>query len=149
MGDRAAGIREHDLLEAGSPSSQFTVSLRRAAHEQRLGAADVREVVRVLVAPDDRDHIVEAALLDVLGHVIGQLAAQGKAIVFCSPVLEVVEKVCSHLLILRRGVVVAHGSIDEIRSGTLMPALEDTFLHLTEQVDADKVAGSILAAIHS
>jgi len=85
----------------------------------------------------------------VIRKVIAQLAAQGKAIVFCSPVLEVVEKVCSHLLILRRGAVVAHGSIEEIRSGTLMPALEDTFLHLTEQVDADKVAGSILAAIHS
>jgi len=85
----------------------------------------------------------------IIRKVIGQLAAQGKAIVFCSPVLEVVEKVCSHLLILRRGAVVAHGSIEEIRSGTLMPALEDTFLHLTEQVDADKVAGSILAAINS
>ncbi|HLM99760.1 MAG TPA: ABC transporter ATP-binding protein [Bryobacteraceae bacterium] len=85
----------------------------------------------------------------IIRKVIGLLAAQGKAIVFCSPVLEVVEKVCSHLLILRRGVVVAHGSIEEIRSGTLMPALEDTFLHLTEQVDADKVAGSILAAINS
>jgi ABC-2 type transport system ATP-binding protein len=85
----------------------------------------------------------------IIRKVIGQLAAQGKAIVFCSPVLEVVEKVCSHLLILRRGVVVAYGSIEEIRSGTLMPALEDTFLHLTEKVDADKVAGSILAAINS
>jgi len=85
----------------------------------------------------------------IIRKVIAQLAAQGKAIVFCSPVLELVEKVCSHLLILRRGAVVAHGTIEEIRSGTLMPELEDTFLHLTEQVDADKVAGSILAAINS
>lgn len=85
----------------------------------------------------------------VIRKVIAMLAAQGKAIVFCSPVLEVVEKVCSHLLILRRGIVVAHGSMEEIRSGTLMPALEDTFLHLTEQVDADKVAGNILAAINT
>ncbi len=85
----------------------------------------------------------------ILRKVISLLASQGKAIFFCSPVLEVVEKVCSHLLILRCGAVVAHGSIEEIRSGTLMPALEDTFLHLTEQVDADKVAGSILAAINA
>jgi hypothetical protein len=44
---------------------------------------------------------------------------------------------------------VAHGSIEEIRSGTLMPALEDTFLYLTEQVDADKVARNILAAVNA
>jgi len=85
----------------------------------------------------------------IMRKVINLVAARGKAIVFCSPVLEVVEKVCSHLLILRRGTVVAHGSIEEIRSGTLMPALEDTFLHLTEQVDADKMAGNILAAINA
>ena len=90
---------------------------------------------------------VISALL--LRKVIGLLAAQGKAIFFCSHVLEVVDKVCSHLLILRRGSVVAHGSIEEIRSGTFLPALEDTFLHLTEQVDADKVAGNILAAINA
>jgi len=85
----------------------------------------------------------------ILRKVIGLLAAEGKAIFFCSHVLEVVDKVCSHLLILRRGSVVAHGSIEEIRSGTLMPALEDTFLHLTEQVDADKVARNILAAVNA
>jgi ABC-2 type transport system ATP-binding protein len=85
----------------------------------------------------------------ILRKVIGLLASEGKAIFFCSPVLEVVEKVCSHLVILRRGSVVAHGSMEEIRSGTLLPALEDTFLHLTEQVDADKVARNILAAINA
>jgi ABC-type Na+ transport system ATPase subunit NatA len=59
----------------------------------------------------------------------------------------VVEKVCSHLLVLRKGVVVAYGSIDEIRTGSLLPALEDTFLQLTEQIDADRIAQDILAAV--
>jgi ABC-2 type transport system ATP-binding protein len=83
----------------------------------------------------------------VFRKVIRLLAEQGKAIFFCSHVLEVVEKVCSHLLVLRKGVVVAYGSIDEIRTGSLLPALEDTFLQLTEQIDADRVAQDILAAV--
>ena len=83
----------------------------------------------------------------ILRKVIKALVADGRAIFFCSPVLEVVEKVCSHLVILCRGLVVAHGSIDEIRASTLTPALEDMFLHLTEQVDADTVAANILAAV--
>lgn len=42
------------------------------------------------------------------------LAASGKAIFFCSPVLETVEKVCTHLVLLRQGQLVASGAMEEI-----------------------------------
>jgi ABC-2 type transport system ATP-binding protein len=45
---------------------------------------------------------------------VGTLASQGKAIFYCSHVLEVVEKLCSHLLILKKGGVVAHGRTREV-----------------------------------
>lgn len=83
----------------------------------------------------------------VLRQTIKLLAASGKAIFFCSPVLEVVEKVCTHLVLLSKGTVVAYGPIAEIRSQGLTPALEQAFLHLTEHVDADAVAHNIVAAI--
>ena len=73
------------------------------------------------------------------------LAASGKAIFFCSPVLETVEKVCTHLVLLRQGQLVASGSMEEILASR--SALEDSFFQLTEQVDADGIAGRILAAI--
>jgi ABC-2 type transport system ATP-binding protein len=38
----------------------------------------------------------------VLKNLIQELSARGKAIFFCSHVLEVVEKICSQLIILRR-----------------------------------------------
>jgi ABC-2 type transport system ATP-binding protein len=81
--------------------------------------------------------------------VVKLLAQAGKAIFFCSPVLEVVDKLCTHLVLLRGGQVVAYGGIDEIRARGLAPALEDAFLQLTEQFDADSRAANIVAAVHA
>ena len=85
----------------------------------------------------------------VFREVVRLLAQQGKAIFFCSPVLEVVDRLCTHLVLLRKGAVVAYGSIDEIRAKGLAPALEDAFLQLTEHLDAPQVAASIVAAVHA
>jgi ABC-2 type transport system ATP-binding protein len=64
------------------------------------------------------------------------LGENGKAIFFCSPVIEVVEKICTHLLLLRKGRMAAYGTLDEVRR----TALEATFLELTEDIDADRSA---------
>jgi ABC-2 type transport system ATP-binding protein len=85
--------------------------------------------------------VVSALVMRRLLHL---LAADGKAIFFCSPVLETVEKVCTHLVVLRQGELIASGSMEEIRASS---ALEDSFFQLTEQVDADGIAGRILGAI--
>jgi len=79
----------------------------------------------------------------IFREVVKRLGEQGKAIFYCSHVLEVVEKVCSHVLILRRGKVVGYGSVEEIRSHNL-ESLEDTFSHLVDDVDARKSAEAIL-----
>jgi len=81
--------------------------------------------------------------------VIQLLAQAGKAVFFCSPVLEVVDTLCTHLVLLRKGQVAAYGQIDEIRARGLAPALEDAFLQLTEQFDADSRAANIVAAVNA
>jgi ABC-2 type transport system ATP-binding protein len=75
------------------------------------------------------------------------LAAQGKAIFFSSPVLEQVEKLCSHLLVLKQGSMVASGSIDEVRGGFAGLGLEAGCMRITEQVDAGRIAQNILSAV--
>ena len=47
----------------------------------------------------------------VFRKLVSELARAGKMILFCSHVLEVIEKVCSHVLVLHRGNVVAYESI--------------------------------------
>lgn len=72
----------------------------------------------------------------ILRKAIQLLSERGKAIFFCSPVIEVVEKICTHLLLLRRGRMAAHGTLAQVRQ----TALEETFLQLTEDIDADRIA---------
>ncbi len=83
----------------------------------------------------------------VMRRLLNLLAASGKAIFFCSPVLETVEKVCTHLVVLRQGELVARGTLAEIMASR--EALEDSFFQLTEQVDADAIAGRLMGAIQA
>ncbi len=75
---------------------------------------------------------------------VKSLGEQGKLIFYCSHVLEVVEKICSHVLILSKGKVVAHGSVNEVREMTGLATLEDSFSHLVEERDAEKIAHNIV-----
>src|SRR5438309_59159 len=85
----------------------------------------------------------------VLKNLIRALGQQGKAIFYCSHVLEVVERVCSHLLILRQGTVLASGATGDIQKRIGHASLEGTFHHLVEDVDPDKVTREILDIIRA
>ena len=82
----------------------------------------------------------------VLRQVIKRLAEEGKAIFFSSPVLEQVDRLCSHLVVLNRGSVVASGTMEEMQAGFGGLGLEAGFMQLTEQVDTDRLAEEIVAA---
>jgi len=83
----------------------------------------------------------------VLRHVIQGLATEGKALLFSSPVLEQVDKLCTHLLVLKKGSVVGAGSMEQMHAGFAGLSLEAGFMQLTEQVDADRIAHDIVAAV--
>ena len=83
----------------------------------------------------------------VVRRVVAMLAGQGKAIFFSSPVLEQVEKLCSHLVLLKKGSVVAAGTLEEVRDGFEGLGLEAGFMQITEQVDAERMAQNILSAV--
>ena len=52
----------------------------------------------------------------ILKNLIKALGQKERAVFYCSHVLEVVEQVCSHLLILRKGGVIAHDATHVIQS---------------------------------
>jgi len=85
----------------------------------------------------------------VLRTLLHELARQERIVFYSSHVLEVVEKVCHRVLILRKGKVVAHDAVERLRDLMHQPSLEGIFAQLTEQADpADTVRG-ILTAIES
>jgi ABC-2 type transport system ATP-binding protein len=76
--------------------------------------------------------------------VVKSLSEMGKIIFYCSHVLEVVEKLCTHLLILNKGNLAAHGSVSEVRRMTGLATLEDSFSHLVQEQDAEQIAHDIV-----
>ena len=72
---------------------------------------------------------VNSALM--LRRLLAGLAQRKKTILYSSHVLEVVEKVCSKVLILQRGEVVAYNSIEQLRELVRQPSLEGVFAQLT------------------
>jgi ABC-2 type transport system ATP-binding protein len=70
-------------------------------------------------------------------------------IFYSSHVLEVVEKVCSTVLILRKGQVVAYDSIHRLQDLMQQPSLEGVFAQLAQVEDGDLLAGRIVEAMQS
>jgi ABC-2 type transport system ATP-binding protein len=85
----------------------------------------------------------------ILKNLIKRLGQRGKAIFYCSHVLEVVQQVCSHLLILRKGIVVAYDTTEAIHSGVQHSSLEGTFMHLVEEVDTERITTEIVNAMEA
>ena len=82
----------------------------------------------------------------IFKNLVQALGRQGKLVFYCSHVLEVVEKVCSDVLILRRGSLIAQGSVEKIRQ-IIGQSLENTFLHLVDDVDTLGIASDIVSVM--
>jgi len=76
----------------------------------------------------------------LLKELIRRLADQGKAIFYCSHILEVVEKICDRVLIIHEGKIVADGAIDELRKLTRQSSLEGVFSQVTHSEDMAEIA---------
>lgn len=64
--------------------------------------------------------------------ILRERAEAGGAVFFSSHVLEVVERLCDTVAVIRRGELVASGPTDEVRGSE---SLEDVFLELVDQKD--------------
>src|SRR5260370_12230762 len=76
----------------------------------------------------------------VLRSLIQELARRGKVILFSSHELETVERVCSRIVILHRGKLVADDSIERLRTLMALPTLEDIFSQLAVEQDTAAVS---------
>jgi ABC-2 type transport system ATP-binding protein len=85
----------------------------------------------------------------VLRGLIQELAARGKVVLFSSHELETVERVCSHVVILHRGKVVADDSIERLRTLMALPTLEEIFSQLAVEQDTTAVSREIADLIQA
>lgn len=62
---------------------------------------------------------------------ITSLAREGKTIVYCSHILDVVERICERVVIIHQGEIVADGTVGELLEQTGEKSLEQVFNKLT------------------
>jgi ABC-2 type transport system ATP-binding protein len=85
----------------------------------------------------------------VLRSLIQELARRGKVVLFSSHELETVERVCSHVVILHRGKIVADDLIERLRTLMAAPNLEGIFSQLAVEQDTEAISREIADLIRA
>lgn len=76
------------------------------------------------------------------------LAAEGKAVLYISHVLETVEQVCQRVIVIAKGRVLANAAPSELTRLMSLPNLESAFAQLVEQQDTRVMAREIVEVMH-
>ncbi len=144
--ERAVNRKANDLLELFSlhPHRHAPISAYSKGMKQRvlISAALLHDPdVLVLDEPLSGIDVTSAQLFK---HLLGELARQGKTILYISHVLEVVEKVCAQVIIIYRGHIMAHDSVERLRDLMNLPSLEQIFAQVVEQRDLEGTAREIV-----
>lgn len=85
----------------------------------------------------------------IVRSLLKSLAAQGKAVLYSSHVLEVVEKICSRVLVIHKGNLVADDSMENLKHLMQLPSLEDIFTQLVQHENTEQVAQQMAEIIQN
>ena len=85
---------------------------------------------------------VETSL--IMKDLVLRLSREGKIIIYSSHILEVVEKICSRVIIIHKGQIVADDSVENLRDLMKLPSLEEIFNQLVVQEDTEKIANEVV-----
>jgi len=147
--ERAAGEKIDALLQLFSMyEHRFSTigSYSKGMKQKILLAAALLHNPELIIFDEPLSGLDVTAAL-VFRNLIRALAREGKMILYSSHVLEVVEKVSRRVLILRRGKVGAHDSVEHLRALLSSPSLEDVFAQVAVQEDTEKLAGDMISVM--
>jgi ABC-2 type transport system ATP-binding protein len=80
---------------------------------------------------------------------LSTLAAEGKAVLYISHVLEVVEQVCSRVMVIAKGRILANAAPSELTQLMQLPTLEKVFAQLVEQQDTKSIANELVEVMRT
>jgi ABC-2 type transport system ATP-binding protein len=135
-----------DLLGLGDARHQRLQAFSKGMKQKVVLAAALIHRPEVLILDEPLDGL-DANSARVVKELLRSLAAQGRTLLFCSHILEVVERVCTRIVILNRGVQIAEGTPAGIAAAVGVDTLDAAFASLTGVRDADRVSGEILRAL--
>ena len=92
---------------------------------------------------DEPDSGLDVSTTLVLRHLVRMLAARGKAVLYSSHVLEMVEKLCTRVIVLHRGRIVAEDTVQQLRAVMADASLEHVFAELVLERNPEQTARDI------
>jgi len=125
---------------------QTLAAYSKGTRQKILIAAAVLHDPRLVIL-DEAFSGLDVSAGRVLKAFVRALADDGKMVVFSSHVLEVVEQVCSRVLILKEGRVAGHDSVVNLRATLQLPSLDAVFAALTAEEDVDERSRAMVAAM--
>ncbi len=147
--EEALAARSEELLEAfglaARADEQVQGYSKGMAQKVALAAALIHNP-RVVVL-DEALSGLDASAAAVLKRLLRSLAEAGRTVIFCSHVLEVVERLCDRIAIIATGRLRVEGTVPSILAQAGALRLEEAFIALTGETDVSREAGDILAAL--
>jgi ABC-2 type transport system ATP-binding protein len=131
-----------ELFGLGAAAEQDIGSYSKGMKQKILIIGALLHDPDVLVF-DEPDSGLDVTAALVLRHLARSLADRGKAVLYSSHVLEVVEKLCTRVIVLHRGRVVADGAIAQLEQMMASRSLEGVVSQLVLREDPGRIAGEI------
>jgi ABC-2 type transport system ATP-binding protein len=118
------------LFELLQVRRQRLFELSKGTKQKVLVAAALVHNPEVLFL-DEPLNGLDANAAAILKELLRGLAAEGRTILFCSHVLDVVERMCTRILVLRAGRWTAEGTAQELMASAGASSLDEAFSRLT------------------
>ena len=115
-----------DVLDLASAGRTLVVDYS-AGMRKKIGLACALLHAPRLLVLDEPFEAVDPVSAALIRDILTRFVAGGGTVIFSSHVMEVVERLCSHVAILDRGVIRAEGTLDQVRGGR---TLEETFVEV-------------------
>ena len=136
-------LRQFSLLDDGNVR---TAAFSKGMKQKVAICAALLPNPEVLLLDEPFDGL-DATTALVVKELLRELADQGRSILLCSHIMEVVERLCTRLVIINRGTVVANGTTDEISAQTDSNSLSEAFSILTGMRNTSQTTKNILDAL--
>ena len=92
---------------------------------------------------DEPDSGLDVTATLVLRQLVIALARRGKAVLYSSHVLELVERACDRVVVIHRGTIVANDTVEALQRLMTLGSLEEVFSQLVLRVDPERTAADI------
>ncbi|MGE5245859.1 MAG: ABC transporter ATP-binding protein [Betaproteobacteria bacterium] len=136
------------LLGIWDDRYQTLASYSKGMRQKVLVAAAVLHDPRIVVL-DEPFSGLDVTAARVLKAFVKALAGAGKVVVFSSHILEVVEQVCSRVVILKDGRSVGHDSVANLRSTLELPSLDAVFASLVAEERVEERSQGLIEAMRA